>query len=50
MLPKEKQERQNQSRSITKQFRKQLFKNDKTDISYGTEAIKPDKDGEDFSK
>ncbi|KAL4084689.1 hypothetical protein QTP88_027614 [Uroleucon formosanum] len=49
ILRKEKQERQNQSRSKTKRFRKQLFKNS-TDISYGSEASKPDMDVEEFSK
>lgn len=50
ILRKEKQERQNQSRSKTKRFRKQLFKNNTTDISYGNDASKPDMDEEEFSK
>ncbi|KAE9522087.1 hypothetical protein AGLY_017506 [Aphis glycines] len=50
ILRKEKQERRNQSRSKTKRFRKQLFKNDATDISYGNEASKPDMYEEEFNK
>jgi hypothetical protein len=49
ILRKEKQRRQNQSRSKTKQFRKQLFKIG-TYISYGNEARKPDMDEKEFSK
>jgi hypothetical protein len=43
ILRKEKQERQNQSRSNTKRFREQLFKNG-TYFPYGNEASKPDID------
>lgn len=50
ILRKQKQDRQNESRSKTKRFRKQLFKNVSTDVSYGNDDSKPDMDEEDFNR